>query len=59
MGLIESKEEVVMTMRFRVPPGVLPEQARQQIALYGVTVAVGLLPYLKETTCVVSDPFQV
>lgn len=48
---IEGTEEVVLSFRFRCPPGIPPEQVAAQIAHNGASVACGLLQYLKEMDC--------
>lgn len=45
--LIEGTQEVVVTLVFRVPPGIKPELVAQMISTNGVSVALGLGSYLK------------
>lgn len=55
MAKIEGTKEVVLMLRFAVPPGMKPEQVLAMISSSGVSLALGLREYLKETTGVVQD----
>lgn len=55
MALVEGTKEVVIMMRFSVPPGLQPEQVTAMISSSGISLALGLREYLKETTAVVQD----
>lgn len=52
---LDGTKEVVVTMRFRCPPGLPPESIVEQIARAGITIALGLIPYAKETDINVVD----
>jgi len=49
--VIEGRNDVRLTMLFRCPPGMPPEQVANQLAHGGITVALGLLPYMKSSQC--------
>ena len=48
---IEGVSDILLTFRFRCPPGKTPEQVAAHIAQGGVCVACGLLQFLKSTDC--------
>jgi uncharacterized transporter YbjL len=52
--VIEGTKQVVVTLTFRVPPGVQPEQVAGMVG-GGLTVAVGLAAYLKTLDSRVED----
>lgn len=45
--MIEGTKEVVLTFRFALPPGVDEDAIVQMLAQGGVSVAVGLLGYVR------------
>lgn len=53
--LLEGTKEVVVSVVFRVPPGIAPELVVQMIATSGVSVALGLGSYLKSVETDVRD----
>lgn len=56
---IEGTQDIVLTFRFRCPPGIPPEQVAAQIAHGGASIACGLLQLLKSTDCTIvpnTDP---
>jgi hypothetical protein len=55
MAAIEGTKEVVIMMRFAVPAGMQPEHVTAMISSSGISLALGLREYLKETTAVVQD----
>lgn len=55
MAVIEGTQEVVLTVRFRVPPGTPPQELANRIAQYGVSCSVGLMVLAKESKCEVVD----
>lgn len=56
--MIEGIKEVVLSIVFRCPPGLPPEAIQQQIAMGGVTVAVGLLPHARHAESNIRDVVQ-
>jgi hypothetical protein len=56
---IEGTKQVVLTLRFAVPPGIEPQQAATQIARGGVNVSCGLVQYLKSLSADVVDAVAV
>lgn len=52
---IEGLKEVVATLRFRCPAGIPPEGIIEQIARGGICVALGLMPYAKDSDITVVD----
>ena len=49
--VIEGKEDVLVTIRFRCPPTITPVQVAQAISHQGVSISLGMLEYVKEASC--------
>lgn len=48
---IEGMQDILLTIRFRMPPDIPPEVAASMIAKNGVCVSTGLMAYAKEMDC--------
>ncbi len=56
---IEGTKEVLLTFRFRCPPGIPPEVVAKELAHGGASITCGLLQYLKTMDCSVVPAVDV
>lgn len=55
MSPIVSGKEVVIGVRVTIPPNVTPEQAHAMMSNNGISMPLGLLPFVRQTHVSVVD----